>query len=493
MKTQEILKLVALSGLVVLLGLPACGGGGGGESSSNNDAGDSATITISGTLENVTTASVTVATLSEAVTVVALDETGTVRASERTTAAFALVVPTDHDYVLVFRSGGVSGPTLAVLVVQEPGQDDRAVFSVVSGDTDFSVGNITIHSNIRRATSNLTLGSHVHRPSITRVDTDGDLIPDSMDRDDDDDDVPDTNDAFPLNPTEHLDTDGDGIGNNADTDDDGDGILDIDDAFPLDPEDGLGTDSDGDGVDDATDAFPLDPMENLDTDGDGIGDNADTDDDGDGVPDSTDAFPLDSAESVDTDGDGMGNNADLDDDGDGVPDVDDALPLDPTDSVDSDGDGVGDSTDPTPLLPGGSYEELLPAIHALHIASWLPSGPAVVVTGEILFDGAGTLTGSTIPTSATLEGRITNDSTVIFTVELVTLLSPSGNTLSSSTPLGDFAILEPGETMSMAEVVAAPIDNVGQGVRWIFRVTAPVENGGETVDISAGTPFVVAQ
>ena len=35
--------------------------------------------------------------------------------------------------------------------------------------------------------------------------------------DDDNDGVPDAQDAFPLDPAESVDTDGDGTGNNADT------------------------------------------------------------------------------------------------------------------------------------------------------------------------------------------------------------------------------------------------------------------------------------
>jgi hypothetical protein len=45
-------------------------------------------------------------------------------------------------------------------------------------------------------------------------------------------------------------------------------------------------------VPDSSDAFRLDPTESVDTDGDGVGDNADADDDGDGIPDAQDAFPL---------------------------------------------------------------------------------------------------------------------------------------------------------------------------------------------------------
>ena len=45
-------------------------------------------------------------------------------------------------------------------------------------------------------------------------------------------------------------------------------------------------DSDDDGVPDSQDAFPLDPEETLDTDKDGTGNNADEDDDNDGMPDT---------------------------------------------------------------------------------------------------------------------------------------------------------------------------------------------------------------
>ena len=92
-------------------------------------------------------------------------------------------------------------------------------------------------------------------------------------------------------------------------------------------------DSDLDGVPDSSDAFPLDPLESVDTDGDGLGNNQDRDDDGDGVADDDDAFPLDPTESVDSDGDRLGDNEDLDDDNDGVPDTSDAPPTDPNAAV----------------------------------------------------------------------------------------------------------------------------------------------------------------
>jgi hypothetical protein len=118
-------------------------------------------------------------------------------------------------------------------------------------------------------------------------DIDKDSKPNHLDSDDDNDDVPDIKDAFPLDPEEWLDTDKDWIGDNLDADDDGDGVGDdinkngIPDCEEL--------DLDGDGVDRAKsvpwDVFPFNPKESRDTDGDGIGDNADLDDDNDGWSD----------------------------------------------------------------------------------------------------------------------------------------------------------------------------------------------------------------
>jgi len=122
-------------------------------------------------------------------------------------------------------------------------------------------------------------------------DIDRDGKPNDVDEDDDNDGVPDVQDAFPLEPEEWADADGDLIGDNLDADRNGDGIGDDDN--------GNGTpdceemDLDGDGVLRSKavpwDAFPLDPKEWRDTDGDGIGDNADLDDDGDGYTDAEEA------------------------------------------------------------------------------------------------------------------------------------------------------------------------------------------------------------
>lgn len=188
-----------------------------------------------------------------------------------------------------------------------------------------------------------------------QLDFDNDLSGDACDADDDNDQVADVDDAFPLDPAESMDTDADGIGNNADPDDDNDGVMDNVDAFPLDPNESVDTDADGvgnnadpdddnDGVDDASDAFPLDPTETTDTDSDGVGNNADPDDDDDGVADGADAFPLDPTETTDTDGDGIGDNGDTDDDGDGVEDdVDNCPTIVNPNQEDADMDGVGDA------------------------------------------------------------------------------------------------------------------------------------------------------
>lgn len=118
---------------------------------------------------------------------------------------------------------------------------------------------------------------------------------------------PDDGENTPPGPDGGIDTDGDGIDDDLDPDDDNDGVVDTEDDFPLDPTET--TDSDGDGIGDNADAFPLDPEETTDTDSDGVGDIADTDDDGDGVEDTDDAFPTDATETTDSDGDGIGDNA----------------------------------------------------------------------------------------------------------------------------------------------------------------------------------------
>lgn len=159
----------------------------------------------------------------------------------------------------------------------------------------------------------------------------------------DDDNVPDSVDVFPDDPSEYQDTDRDGIGNDQDDDDDGDGI------------------------EDSLDLAPLDSSESLDQDGDGVGDKHDNDKDGDGVVDLLDQFPLDSTESKDLDRDGIGDWKDLDDDNDGVEDRMDAFPLYSGETHDSDGDSIGDNIDPNPMHSTYASESHLSAA----VGSWL--------------------------------------------------------------------------------------------------------------------------
>jgi hypothetical protein len=227
------------------------------------------------------------------------------------------------------------------------------------------------------------------------LDTDNDSDWNCFDEDDDNDSVPDSADAFPLDPYEQIDTDGDGIGNNADLDDDNDGLSDQFDDLPLDPteqhdfdNDGIGNnadsdddndglsdlqeavmgtnswlaDTDLDGVDDGLDDMPMDANETTDTDGDGIGNNADEDDDNDGYVDLIDVLPTNQYEWMDTDGDGIGNNADTDDDNDGIEDIADAFPNTASESVDTDGDGTGDNADMFPNDPAEAFDTDLDGI-----------------------------------------------------------------------------------------------------------------------------------
>ncbi|MGQ0735977.1 MAG: hypothetical protein ACT4QD_20275, partial [Acidobacteriota bacterium] len=118
------------------------------------------------------------------------------------------------------------------------------------------------------------------------VDTDGDGVGNNADEDDDNDGVPDADEtAAGSDPLDGASTPEicDGLDNDLnDGVDEGFSNADGDaQADCVDPDD------DNDGVPDTTDAFPLDPSESVDSDGDGVGNNADIDDDNDGVPDAT--------------------------------------------------------------------------------------------------------------------------------------------------------------------------------------------------------------
>ena len=242
-------------------------------------------------------------------------------------------------------------------------------------------------------------GTEICGPMSTcqSVDTDGDMVPDELDLDDDDDGIPDADeiDDTLLGDTNgngildfedaalvtcpdagadgvcdelprSIDFDGDGLANHLDRDADGDGIADLREGGG-DDTDGNGrvdgfTDIDGDGLHDAyattplplpdTDASDSPDFLDRDADGDGISDTIEgggADTDGDGAPDVGVDADLDglfdgltgalALGRRDTDGDGDADYQDLDTDGDGISDA--------IEGTDDDADGAADT------LPSG--------------------------------------------------------------------------------------------------------------------------------------------
>ncbi|MEM7280787.1 MAG: FG-GAP-like repeat-containing protein [Pseudomonadota bacterium] len=207
-------------------------------------------------------------------------------------------------------------------------------------------------------------------------DNDGDLAPNYLDPDSDNDSIPDTvetdldvnndadadqiNDVYDIDVIGGDDANDDGVEDNGTTTNtDGDGLpdyLDLDsdnDSLP-DVREAPGPDSDGDAIVD-------DPANNqgtitdpVDTDGDGTDDYRDTDSDNDGTND-IDGTPF---SIFDNDGDGVVDNND-DNDGDGISDpadlLDDfgtlqdsdfdTLPDETEGTGDTDGDGLPDAED----------------------------------------------------------------------------------------------------------------------------------------------------
>jgi hypothetical protein len=108
-------------------------------------------------------------------------------------------------------------------------------------------------------------------PNPGQENVDKDAYGNVCDDDADNDGIPNSRDAFPLDRSENTDTDGDGIGDNKDPDDDNDGLTDV-------VEGRLGTDpknrdTDGDGVMDGQDNCPaISNPTQADSDGDGRGD-----------------------------------------------------------------------------------------------------------------------------------------------------------------------------------------------------------------------------
>ncbi|HEX2731373.1 MAG TPA: OmpA family protein [Polyangiaceae bacterium] len=207
----------------------------------------------------------------------------------------------------------------------------------------------------------------------TITDTDGDMVGDVFDTDDDGDGIPTTSENVDPNQddsaTDAQDSDTDGVPDYLDTDDDGDGIPTADEDLNDDQDyadddtddDGipnyLDTDDDGDGLPTADEDLNDDQdYDDDNTDSDGIPNYLDPDDDGDGIP--TDQEIEDAGNDPDFDGDGDPNWLDPDSDGDGIPDAteaagngdsnNDGVPdyLDPANAPqDTDGDGIPDSSE----------------------------------------------------------------------------------------------------------------------------------------------------
>lgn len=145
----------------------------------------------------------------------------------------------------------------------------------------------------------LTMGSSANNTTAGSF-TD---VGDDLDRDRDDDGIPNSNDNCPDTPNKgQADSDDDGIGDACDPggdDDDDDGGGDY-------------TDSDNDSIPDSVDNCIYYPNPGQqDTDGDGTGNACDSDDDGDGISDSNDncQFVV-NVKQQDIDGDGKGAKCD---------------------------------------------------------------------------------------------------------------------------------------------------------------------------------------
>lgn len=208
----------------------------------------------------------------------------------------------------------------------------------------------------------------------TRVDTDGDEMPDAYELahglnpgvddslDDADGDLLNNIDEYwnGTNP-QVRDSDSDGLEDNDEIvtyntlpylpDTDRDGITDGDEVgvYFTDP---LASDSDGDNVSDGLEvSLGTNPNDDTDT--------PVLDDDSDGVPNTVDNCPtLPNPNQTNTDGDALGDICDPDDDNDGINDPLDNSPLDPNPGqLDGDNDGVGDVSDNCPTISNSSQSD----------------------------------------------------------------------------------------------------------------------------------------
>ncbi len=227
--------------LALFFALTACGGGGGG----SGGEGGSESVTITGTVVSVQAAALSSSAIADTVAVVVVNEGGQVADSALTRGDFTLSVPARHDYCLVFRDRQVSGATLGVLSVASSGGSKRGVFTLPNAGTAIDLGAVTLYTASGRAVSSRSITADLVAPATAYRDTDGDLIPDAMDRDDDGDGVADADDCAPLDAALYVTLTTRACVSD-DADDDNDGVADPLDASPLDPTEQVDANSDPD-------------------------------------------------------------------------------------------------------------------------------------------------------------------------------------------------------------------------------------------------------
>jgi len=234
---------------------------------------------------------------------------------------------------------------------------------------DFTVPGVAPLFNGSQTTLNTTLSNWVSG-NCTRLDTDNDNIPDSvectltvcqdtdndgtpnyLDTDSDNDGISDLAEAG-SNPYIPQNTDGDPLPNYIDSDDDGDGIATS--------VEGATADFDNDGIknyldnDDDNDSVLTLTDGTSDFDGDGKPNYLDADDDNDGVATALENYNGNATSADDdTDGDGKKNYLDTNDDNDGYTTLEEYIFVSGV-LNDADGDGVPDYLDPSnsdPTVP----------------------------------------------------------------------------------------------------------------------------------------------
>ncbi len=230
--------VIALACVGLTTATVGCGAGGGGSTGAEG-------VSVSGTVQPGTSARTSgTSSALQPMEVVAVDESGHVAdAAAGVVDGFALVVPTGHDYVLVFSDAvGVIGALVY------PSRDgERSEFRVEPGATRVDLGAVVVDLAARRVRA---------RPPREIVapltppgpDADDDGIPDRVDEDDDNDGIPDLYDHSAGGRDHSRDHDNDGVDDSVDGDMDDDGLPDEEDGRPRDRDnDGQDGDRDADG------------------------------------------------------------------------------------------------------------------------------------------------------------------------------------------------------------------------------------------------------